>query len=253
MSTDTTGRLGAYLRDRRTRLDPAALGFAGGRRRTPGLRREEVAQRANISPTWYTWLEQGAGRSAFGRRAEPPRLGADAHRARARAPVHAGPGAPARGALSGGGRRQPSAAARARRHALQPGDREDRHLGRGGLEPRRRRRADRLLQAAAARAQHPAPDVRQLPRPRRAGGLAGRGALRGGRLPRRRLARRRHGPERRPGGGDLPPQPRVRGAVAQQRRGLPRRGPQAHPPPRTRPAGAGVLRLSPSTAGRSWA
>ncbi|WP_394761841.1 helix-turn-helix transcriptional regulator [Phenylobacterium sp.] len=53
--------LGAYLRDRRTRLDPAALGFPGERRRTPGLRREEVAQRANISPTWYTWLEQGRG------------------------------------------------------------------------------------------------------------------------------------------------------------------------------------------------
>jgi transcriptional regulator with XRE-family HTH domain len=52
---------GAYLRDRRTRLDPAALGFPGERRRTPGLRREEVAQRANISPTWYTWLEQGRG------------------------------------------------------------------------------------------------------------------------------------------------------------------------------------------------
>ena len=54
-------RLGAYLKDRRHRLDPAALGFTGGRRRTPGLRREEVAQRAHISPTWYTWLEQGRG------------------------------------------------------------------------------------------------------------------------------------------------------------------------------------------------
>lgn len=53
--------LGLYLRDRRTRLDPTALGFAPGRRRTPGLRREEVAARANISPTWYTWLEQGRG------------------------------------------------------------------------------------------------------------------------------------------------------------------------------------------------
>ena len=52
--------LAAFLKDRRTRLDPAALGFAG-RRRTPGLRREEVAQRANISTTWYTWLEQGRG------------------------------------------------------------------------------------------------------------------------------------------------------------------------------------------------
>jgi len=54
-------RLGSYLKDRRGRLDPAAHGFSSERRRTPGLRREEVAQRANISPTWYTWLEQGRG------------------------------------------------------------------------------------------------------------------------------------------------------------------------------------------------
>jgi transcriptional regulator with XRE-family HTH domain len=53
--------LGTFLRDRRSRMDPAAFGFGVGRRRTPGLRREEVAQRANISPTWYTWLEQGRG------------------------------------------------------------------------------------------------------------------------------------------------------------------------------------------------
>jgi len=53
--------LGTYLKDRRTRLDAAAFGLGGSRRRTPGLRREEVAQRANISPTWYTWLEQGRG------------------------------------------------------------------------------------------------------------------------------------------------------------------------------------------------
>jgi transcriptional regulator with XRE-family HTH domain len=57
----TDNRLGVYLKDRRTRLDPAALGFSTGRRRTSGLRREEVAQRASISPTWYTWLEQGRG------------------------------------------------------------------------------------------------------------------------------------------------------------------------------------------------
>jgi transcriptional regulator with XRE-family HTH domain len=54
-------RLGAYLKDRRTKLDPAAFGLSQTRRRTPGLRREEVAQRANISATWYTWLEQGRG------------------------------------------------------------------------------------------------------------------------------------------------------------------------------------------------
>lgn len=61
MTSDASNRLGTYLRDRRTRLDPAAFGLGGGRRRTPGLRREEVASRANISPTWYTWLEQGRG------------------------------------------------------------------------------------------------------------------------------------------------------------------------------------------------
>jgi transcriptional regulator with XRE-family HTH domain len=53
--------LGTYLKDRRAKLDPAAFGFSAKRRRTAGLRREEVAQRANISPTWYTWLEQGRG------------------------------------------------------------------------------------------------------------------------------------------------------------------------------------------------
>ena len=53
--------LGAYLKDRRAKLDPAAFGFPRERRRTPGLRREEVAHRAHISPTWYTWLEQGRG------------------------------------------------------------------------------------------------------------------------------------------------------------------------------------------------
>jgi transcriptional regulator with XRE-family HTH domain len=61
MPAETDNLLGNYLKDRRTRLDPAAFGFAAGRRRTPGLRREEVAQRSNISPTWYTWLEQGRG------------------------------------------------------------------------------------------------------------------------------------------------------------------------------------------------
>src|SRR6202522_1126671 len=54
-------RLGTYLKDRRTKLDPASFGFPSARRRTPGLRREEVAQRANVSATWYTWLEQGRG------------------------------------------------------------------------------------------------------------------------------------------------------------------------------------------------
>ena len=53
--------LRTYLRDRRAELDPAAIGFSLTRGRTPGLRREEVAQRANISPTRYKWLGQGRG------------------------------------------------------------------------------------------------------------------------------------------------------------------------------------------------
>ncbi|WP_019516225.1 helix-turn-helix transcriptional regulator [Sphingomonas sp. Mn802worker] len=61
MASEASNLLGSYLRDRRARLDPATFGFPSGRRRTPGLRREEVASRANISATWYTWLEQGRG------------------------------------------------------------------------------------------------------------------------------------------------------------------------------------------------
>ncbi len=53
--------LGTYLKDRRAKLDPAAFGLPSTRRRTPGLRREEVALRAHVSATWYTWLEQGRG------------------------------------------------------------------------------------------------------------------------------------------------------------------------------------------------
>jgi transcriptional regulator with XRE-family HTH domain len=52
--------LGAFLRSRRERLSPSATGIAAGaRRRTPGLRREEVAMIAGVGTTWYTWLEQG--------------------------------------------------------------------------------------------------------------------------------------------------------------------------------------------------
>ena len=52
-------QLGDLLRSRRERLQPEDVGFAAGRRRTPGLRREEVAMLAAISPTYYAFLEQG--------------------------------------------------------------------------------------------------------------------------------------------------------------------------------------------------
>jgi MmyB-like transcription regulator ligand binding domain/Helix-turn-helix domain len=51
--------LAGFLRSRRERLSPDQLGLPEyGRRRTPGLRREEVAQHAGVGVTWYTWLEQ---------------------------------------------------------------------------------------------------------------------------------------------------------------------------------------------------
>jgi transcriptional regulator with XRE-family HTH domain len=51
---------GAFLRSRRGRLAPSEVGLPEGfRRRTPGLRREEVAMLAGVGTTWYTWLEQG--------------------------------------------------------------------------------------------------------------------------------------------------------------------------------------------------
>ncbi|MDW2887084.1 helix-turn-helix transcriptional regulator [Exiguobacterium artemiae] len=52
--------LSTFLKTKRAELKPESLGFPSGtRRRTPGLRREEVAQLAGVSTTWYTWLEQG--------------------------------------------------------------------------------------------------------------------------------------------------------------------------------------------------
>jgi hypothetical protein len=63
---------GDFLRSRRERLTPSDVGLPSGfRRRTPGLRREEVAMLADVGTTWYTWLEQGrddhptAGRMLF--------------------------------------------------------------------------------------------------------------------------------------------------------------------------------------------
>ena len=53
--------LRAFLRSRRARLSPEDVGLpdSGGRRRTPGLRREELAALAGVGVSWYTWLEQG--------------------------------------------------------------------------------------------------------------------------------------------------------------------------------------------------
>ena len=60
MAGDAAEQLGEFLRSRRERLRPEHLGLSDPRRRrTPGLRREEVASLAGISPEWYVKLEQG--------------------------------------------------------------------------------------------------------------------------------------------------------------------------------------------------
>src|SRR5215469_1842586 len=59
-TTDRRSELSDFLRTRRAKIMPSDVGLAdGARRRTPGLRREEVALLANIGATWYTRLEQG--------------------------------------------------------------------------------------------------------------------------------------------------------------------------------------------------
>jgi transcriptional regulator with XRE-family HTH domain len=61
-------KLGEFIRAHRERIQPGSVGLpAGGRRRTPGLRREELAQLCEVSPTWLTWLEQGREVSASGK------------------------------------------------------------------------------------------------------------------------------------------------------------------------------------------
>jgi transcriptional regulator with XRE-family HTH domain len=59
-ASDRRTELAAFLRTRRERISPEDVGLpAGSRRRTSGLRREEIAQLAGVGVTWYTWLEQG--------------------------------------------------------------------------------------------------------------------------------------------------------------------------------------------------
>ncbi|MFF0525044.1 helix-turn-helix transcriptional regulator [Actinomadura nitritigenes] len=77
--------LGDFLRSRRGRVTPQEAGIVPGpRRRTPGLRREEVAAAAGVSLTWYTWLEQGrvngVSRQVLDSLARALRLGDAEHR-----------------------------------------------------------------------------------------------------------------------------------------------------------------------------
>ncbi len=65
VALDPSASLGDFLRAHRERLSPQEAGIPSGlRRRTPGLRREEIAQLCGVSATWYTWIEQGRPVSA---------------------------------------------------------------------------------------------------------------------------------------------------------------------------------------------
>jgi len=88
VSDGNSGQLAAFLRSRRARLTPADVGLPRdsepGRRRTPGLRREEVAELSGVGLTWYTWLEQGrqipASPQVVDALARALRLSGDEHR-----------------------------------------------------------------------------------------------------------------------------------------------------------------------------
>ena len=88
MRAGNRGQLADFLRSRRARLTPADVGLPAdsepGRRRTPGLRREEVAELSGVGVTWYTWLEQGrkitASPQVVDALARALRLSADEHR-----------------------------------------------------------------------------------------------------------------------------------------------------------------------------
>jgi transcriptional regulator with XRE-family HTH domain len=79
-SSEQRRALGDFVRAQRERTSPESLGLpAGSRRRTPGLRREELAQLCGLSTTWFTWIEQGRDVSvspgALARLAKALRLG----------------------------------------------------------------------------------------------------------------------------------------------------------------------------------
>ena len=88
MDPSRRSELAAFLKSRRARLSPADVGLPAdsvpGPRRTPGLRREEVAELSGVGVTWYTWLEQGrnipASPQVIGALARALRLSADEHR-----------------------------------------------------------------------------------------------------------------------------------------------------------------------------
>ena len=143
-SDERRSELTDFLRTRRAQVTPQDAGLpADGRRRTPGLRREEVAQLAGVGLSWYTWLEQGRDitPSAQVLDALARVLRLDPGRARAPVPPRARrAAAPGRGVHAGGAARADRRRGRAR---AAPGLPPRPARRRPGLERRRHRDARR--------------------------------------------------------------------------------------------------------------
>ncbi len=244
-STAQRVQLSEFLKSCRARLPPTAVGLPpAGRRRTPGLRREDVAALAGLSATWYTWLEQGRDVRASDRVLESLsrtlRMSAEERDYLfSLAPAPVGPD-PAR-AQAGD---QPGGQAHPRRP--QPaGPGHDPAVGRDLLEPDDDGRHPRLRRHAAARPQpdQDPDDEPRAPRPRRrlrGHGPAGPVQAAGGLWPGRRRP-----PFRRPDRRDERDLPDVPPAVAEPRDHRPLRGRASRTPPR---AGAS----SPSPTAPMW-
>ena len=114
-----------YLRDRREKVDPASLGFCSRDAGRPASGARRWQQRANVSATWYTWLEQGRGGAPSADVLDRISPRADADRGRARASVSDRARPAAGSPLPGDRRRDAATAAGAGRAAPEPRPRQD--------------------------------------------------------------------------------------------------------------------------------
>ena len=229
--------LAAFLRSRRERITPEDAGLPPGlRRRTAGLRREEVAQLSGVGVTWYTWLEQGrpinASTQVLDAVARTLRLDQPEREHLYRlADCPASPPAPAPDGWS-----PPADPADPRRADHLAGHRPQRALRRAGLERGLRRALPHRGQRPGAGPQHalaelhPAGVLPPVPEPRRPARPDGRPVARRLRAPRRGASLDRVRPAA--AGG----QPRVRADVGPARGGQPGELPQDLPAPGVRPA-----------------
>ena len=179
LSDERRREIADFLKTRRMRRQPEELGLPRGRRRrTPGLRREEVAAAAGVSAEWYTWLEQAREVRPSAEVLTPDRRSAPARAPRDPPPAHArrlrGPGERLGSAPVGVG--EPPAPAADRSDGLRPGLGVRGAVGHRGLEPRRVGHPRRPRRPPGHRAQRAVPALPGRPDAGDAGGLGRRTA-----------------------------------------------------------------------------